>query len=321
MKGKLLKILRVLISVGLLALLIVLLRGKFDEVLGIIMKTNLRFFAASTALYLLIIVPFMALRLKLIFDTSRVGLSFKEVLNLTLIGYFFNNFLPTSIGGDMAKIYYAGKGSDKKFACVGCVLMDRIAGFLGLTLIATLAFMLLGKRVEHRETLWIILAILGGLLAILLLAWNRNLAKGFTPILKIIQFFNLDEKLKPLYDELHHYTHHKHVIMKSIAISIAAQLLVSVAVWLLALSLSCSLNLLDLLLLVPIIGVASMVPSINGLGVREGSFVYFFKSFIGPEKAFAISLLFFAQMLVMSAAGWVVYLTSKQFKGRIIKDA
>lgn len=315
MKGKLLNILRVVISVGLLALLIFLMRGKFDEILAIIVKTDPGFLIASIVLYGLVITPLMAMRLKLIFDASGVQLSFKEIMNLTLIGYFFNNFLPTSIGGDMAKIYYAGKGSAKKVACVGCILMDRIVGFLGMMLIAALAFLLLGNRIEHKGIIWVIVSVFGGFAAVLLLAWNRDLTRGFKPLLRVIEFFNLDEKLKPLYDELHGYKNHKHIIIAGVAISIAAQLLASISIWLLGLSLSCRLNVANFFLLIPVIGVAAMIPSINGLGVREGSFIYFFKSFIGPEKAFALSLLFLAQMLIMSVVGFLVYLTSKQFKG------
>ena len=51
-----------------------------------------------------------------------------------------------------------------------------------------------------------------------------------------------------------------------------------------------------------------MLPSLNGLGVREGAFVYFLKGYIGPEKACAISILWLGLILVYSVIGGLFHL-------------
>jgi hypothetical protein len=64
----------------------------------------------------------------------------------------------------------------------------------------------------------------------------------------------------------------------------------------------------------PIISAVSLLPSINGLGVREGSTVLFFGPIIGKENAFVVSILWFLVLFVTSIAGGLIYALSPQFK-------
>ncbi len=66
--------------------------------------------------------------------------------------------------------------------------------------------------------------------------------------------------------------------------------------------------LLKLFLLIPLVWVISMLPSLNGLGVREGAFVYFLKPDIDADRAFAISLLWLGIILVYSLVGGVLHM-------------
>ena len=79
-------------------------------------------------------------------------------------------------------------------------------------------------------------------------------------------------------------------------------------------------NILNFFLVVPIAAFASMLPSINGLGVREGAFVYFLRGIITPEKAFAISLLWLFQLFIVSFIGGFIYLFKGRFKIKSIKE-
>jgi len=64
----------------------------------------------------------------------------------------------------------------------------------------------------------------------------------------------------------------------------------------------------------PIISAMSLIPSINGLGIREGATVLLFAPLIGKENAFAISILLLAALFIVSIIGGIVYLASPQFK-------
>ncbi|NIR06237.1 MAG: UPF0104 family protein, partial [Candidatus Aminicenantes bacterium] len=49
---------------------------------------------------------FLAWRLKILLAAHASGFSVKDIFLLNLIGYFFTNFMPTSVGGDLVKGYY-----------------------------------------------------------------------------------------------------------------------------------------------------------------------------------------------------------------------
>ena len=51
-----------------------------------------------------------------------------------------------------------------------------------------------------------------------------------------------------------------------------------------------------------------MLPSLNGLGVREGAFVYFLKGDIGAGVAFAVSMLWLGVIILYSLIGGIMYL-------------
>ena len=63
--------------------------------------------------------------------------------------------------------------------------------------------------------------------------------------------------------------------------------------------------------IVPIVGVMAMLPSLNGLGIRESGFVYMLKAYMPAEKSFAISILYLGSLLVFSIIGATVYVLKK----------
>lgn len=63
-----------------------------------------------------------------------VGLPFSRynAIRLGLVGYFFNTFLPGSIGGDIVKAYAIAKEQSRRTVAVATVLVDRIIGLWAL---------------------------------------------------------------------------------------------------------------------------------------------------------------------------------------------
>ena len=70
---------------------------------------------------------------------------------------------------------------------------------------------------------------------------------------------------------------------------------------------------LELLVIITLISVITMLPvSVNGLGVREGSYVFFFKQLDVPnEMAIAVSLLFFFFVSLSSLVGGLFWLSER----------
>src|SRR5262249_44370449 len=55
------------------------------------------------------------------------------------VGNFFNLVLPTSVGGDVARAWYLGRGTGRGSAAAMCVLADRLIGLYVLVAMACVA--------------------------------------------------------------------------------------------------------------------------------------------------------------------------------------
>jgi len=103
---------------------------------------------------------------------------------------------------------------------------------------------------------------------------------------------------------------HKGVLLGSLAISFANQLLVISVTWITALGLRLNIAPSYFLIFVPVITLISMIPiSLNGMGLREYSFMSLFGA-IGVEPASCIALGIISSIVIILSAfpGGIVYI-------------
>jgi uncharacterized protein (TIRG00374 family) len=316
MKARILLALRILVSLAFLGLLVWFFRKDLPDILAVLKNTNPFFFGIAVILNVSAIAV-ISMRLKKIFAVQGLHLRLGEAVYLTFIGNFFNNFLPTSVGGDLVKAYYATKKSARKLESFSAVFFDRFFGFLSIGLLAFLGILFLNRHIKDTKLLW------GSALfsAVVLLAFifflNKRLTKRLFTRLLDLPVFREGSKLRKLYNALNTYKEHKIIIAQLIGISLLAQMIAVLAMYLIIRSLSQEMSFLTLFLIIPLVSVASMMPSINGLGVREGAFVYFLKEFISRESAVAVSILYLAIILITSLIGGILYL----FSGKLYKHS
>ncbi len=300
-------ILRFAVSFGLLFLLVWIMRKDAKEVIGIFKGSDkmLLLFAVLVNIPLSMAVAY---RLKLLMSGQKILLSMKDAIYLTFIGYFFNNFLPTAIGGDIAKAYYASKKTNNKVASYAAVLADRLLGLIATLLVALTGLLFIGKSIDNKFILWAVpfIFILVVLMIVFLLKKNNGPAKVSSGEKGI--FNKIKEKSLKLYTAVNLYRNSPGILVKGIALSLLLQSLSIVSIYLFVLCIGGNMPLFRLFLIVPLVWAVSMLPSLNGLGVREGAFVYFLKGYIGPEKAFAVSILWLGFIMMYSLIGGIYQL-------------
>ncbi len=81
-----------------------------------------------------------SLRWWLILKSLNYSVKFKEIIQITYIGAFFNNVLFGAYGGDLVKGYYIYKYTSNSFRSTFTILLDRGIGFIGLFLIGIFSF-------------------------------------------------------------------------------------------------------------------------------------------------------------------------------------
>ncbi len=305
-------LLRTGVSIGFLFLLFYLMRGSLPQILAALKGVDRNLLGLSVAVFLATIV-ILARRLQLIFIAEDIPMRLRESLNLTFIGYFFNNFLPTSVGGDIVKAMCAARITSHPMKSVTSVLMDRLFGLFTFIAIPSVTFIFFLKNIENPAVPVVIYSFLGMALFSFFLIFNRSVARRFGFIERVLNRFHWGEKLRKIYNGLHNFKNHKAVVAQAILLSLIGQAVSIWALYLMAVALGAKSSVIYFYLLVPVVHLISMLPSLNGLGIREGAYVYFLAPHIGAHNAAALGVLWLAVLFLMSIIGGVVYALGRKY--------
>ncbi len=310
---------RFFISISLLGLLLWFMRGKYSEITAQLKQTNLMLFFSASLLFCANI-AFITLRLEAILIGENIRMPFVRLMELNYIGYFFNNFMPSAVGGDIVKAYYTGAHTRERAKSYVSVFMDRFIGLFSFAFIAFITVLLSWKTIVNPAIKKAVLIFVALCVFAAIISLNVKIAKVISKILSKIRFMDIGDKLTKIYNILHNYRNKKAVLFKTFIISLIAQILYFTVVYILFKSVNLEISFKNILLVMPIVSVISMLPSIGGLGLREGAIVALFGSMVGSEKAFGISILLLATLFLTSVIGGIIYLSGPQFRSVKIKE-
>ena len=305
-------LIRVSVSLVLILILLYIMRDKYTNVLSVLKGARISLVSLGLLCFAGAI-GVASVRLKLIIDAQdNVKATFLEAISLSYIGYFFNNFLPTSIGGDVVKAHYLSRKTPDRTTSYTAVFVDRAIGLLTMVFMAFVAILLVDNRIIDKGVKNMICVITAVSFMLIVFMMNKRIAKKFSGLLFLVK--PIEGKLRKVYNAVNVYRHRYLLIFQSLMTSILSQLLFFVSIGILAKAIGSRIPMMEILLRMPIISMMSLLPSINGLGVREGSTVLLFGPLIGKESAFAVAILWFFVLLITSVAGGLVYAISPQFK-------
>jgi uncharacterized protein (TIRG00374 family) len=239
-------------------------------------------------------------------------------LRLTLIGQFFNQTLPSAIGGDAVRAWLASREGVPLGKAISGVFADRLVALLLLVAIVGATLPAFHARVPdtglRTASIVLVAATALGVAALVALGpqvaallrrarWTRPLA-DIANDLRAVLITGLASAL---------------VIVMAIVVHFG----VIASVWLAARALALDVSLLDCLVLVPPIVLVTTLPiSIAGWGVRESATVLGF-GFIGvaAADALALSVVFGLVQIAIGLPGGIVWLMQKRRGGGAIQKS
>lgn len=229
-----------------------------------------------------------------------------RLVHLFFVGAFFNNFLPTGVGGDIIKMYELGRASSRRALAVSSVLWDRATGLLTLLAMAIVALPF-GYRLVPREVVGFITALGMGSAIGLLALTNRRWVKGIGVWLGHLRARWGGKTITQVYQSLAGYS--SAALQKASLISVVFNTMLILINIFLALSVGVQIDLKYFLLFVPLISTLLVLPfSVSGWGIREVGYVYLFGQAGVPEaKAISISLAMGAINVITGLVGGVLY--------------
>jgi uncharacterized protein (TIRG00374 family) len=308
-RGPLITFLKAAVSIVLLWVL--LSRVEFARLWEIARTASVRWLIGALGLYLLVILA-SAWRWGLLLKAQGISLRFRELISSFLVATFFNNFLPSNIGGDVVRVADTAPAAGSKTLAATVVLIDRAIGLLGLVLVSAIGATAGPRLIDAGPgigagALW------GGfvvasLVALTMLLKPRALPRMLQP-LRVLHPEWVDQRLARLEGALQRFRGAPAALGWCFAGAVFVQGVLVAFYLAIARSMNVPIGYLELAVVVPISFIVQMLPvSMNGLGVREAAFGFYFTRLGLPlESALLVSFVGAALIMLFSLSGAAAY--------------
>lgn len=234
--------------------------------------------------------------------TSRPSLP--RALQLYFVSFFYNNFLPGAVAGDVVRGVVTRDAFGERGATAGLavVLVERALGLFGVFLLLGIGLATAGDSLDTGSLwIWSALGIAGSFALVLALPFTRRIARVLPgPLRRIAE--RVPELAAP------------GAFAGAAALSVVTQVLVAVAGYVLLHAIEPRVDLGASLLIVPLAAATTFLPiTVGGAGAREAVYVTLGASLFAMPRADALaaSLALWLAHLIVAAAGGLLQLTAR----------
>ncbi len=328
---------KTLVSVGFFSVLISFAKG--GKLLQVFENVDWFYFNLS---FLLIPVMFCTscFKWKILLEARGQKVRFRNLVRIYLIGYFFSNLLPSTVGGDVVRSFYAGKEiGDQTYSAV-CVFLERFTGILFLLVLVIFAPLMKPELYAHSSIyIPVLCAVL--LLSVIIWVWrvqdplklpdlvaslfftswrNLNRRLGFSFGMRIEKYannlyLNLFKKIVLFHEELNlalrTIRHNRWLFFQVFTLTVVFYFLTWVNVYVSFLAFGTRVPFWEMSSLVPTIMFAAHLPValLGNLGFFESIFVFYFLLIsISGAETLAMGLLLRVKMFTLGGIGFLVYI-------------
>jgi hypothetical protein len=228
--------------------------------------------------------------------------NFSEFIIYYFVGVFTNMFVPGLVGGDAARALYLGRRKGHLGRAAASVVADRMTGLLALIWFAAACAALFGRTILPRAMMVPIITV--GIAAML----------GFLLMPIVVRVVALmPARLSKLSAMLAPYLGRPAALIPAIGLSLILHFSQVVCQYLLALGIGLNVPFWFFLLCVPTTNFFAAMPiTLNGLGIREGAYIFLFSlAGIGKPDAVALGLLWFASTILSALLGVAAFMIAK----------
>ncbi len=332
-KKKLFLMLRLVISFGLIAYIFFKINAehKWTDLFTYFSDANY-WWLLGAAILVFSLLAAGSFRWGMLLTAQGMRLSYLSVFMYYMMGMFFNNFLPSTVGGDFVKAYYLSKETGKTAGSFISVLVDRLMGMGGLCVVAVFACLFGGGNLLHNPVtrpyalpiFLIIGGVTAGLALFFLLVFSDRIMNLF---LGIARWGKVGEKIKEFHQAMYIYKGHGKVLGQTLLISTGIWVVIIFVSWMVFMAFHSSrfpvppgkipsIPIRYFFLFLPSISIIMSLPiSFAGIGTREMGFIIFFSTLPGIKEldALAISLTFYFVYLAVSLLGGIIYIFKDRF--------
>ena len=309
-------LLKLLVGTGLIAYFVSTI--PIDRILETFAAAHVSYIAVALAVYLGAQVV-SAFRWATLVRPLGIRTPFKDLIQYYLIGMFFNLFAPSTVGGDVSRVYYLVKDQDA--AATGravttipaaiSVLMDRAIGMIVLVWLGAAGLLLFPGYAVPATIRSVTFALAGGLLLGALLA----------PVVRLFLPEGGNHLIVKLRLALGSYRRHWRALLIAAALSLAVHLIQAWMHTVMGRALGMDLPFSFSLIVYPLVGTFAAIPiTLNGLGLREGGYIFLLAVIgIGSEQGIAFGILLFLIVALDSLLGGLLFLFQRTPRTEVAK--
>jgi hypothetical protein len=249
-------------------------------------------------------------RWQVLLKAQDIDIPLRFLIGSVFVGQFFNSFLPTTIGGDAMRAYDTASMSKDSTKSVVSVFADRLVGVFALALLALLA-LVIGYISGQDVSFYVVPVLLLFFLCSLgiLLIFNARLLGFLDNLLRLLRLNKVANKLEEAYKSINILKKEPGVLAIAFLASLVLQINVIFFYYFIGVSLDLGVSFLYFAMIVPVALVVLLVPfSINGIGIREGIFVYLLTGLgVQTKDAIALSWISFGLILTQGIIGGIIF--------------
>jgi hypothetical protein len=227
-----------------------------------------------------------------------------------LVATFFNNFMPSNIGGDVIRVRDSYRYTGSTTTSVAVVAIDRIVGLGALYVLAVIAYVTGGPSVRRLAGATPVVIGLGLVFAALAYIFFRpGIARRLMSASGLESSAWARARFAGVQNAVHVYRERVSAVWAAFGGSVALQALVICYYFTIARSLEIPLPASSCFLMVPLCTLVQTVPvSFNGWGIRESLYIIYFRQIGLPrDSALAFSLVGAGLIVLLSLSGAVVW--------------
>jgi uncharacterized membrane protein YbhN (UPF0104 family) len=250
----------------------------------------------------------IAKRWQLVVRLGGIEAPLSNLVEATFIGACFNQFLPSSVGGDFFRILAVRRYGVSLNAAVTSVFMDRLFGFISLGILCLLVIPLEGQALLDSDLKWPFLLTLfllsgafGGGIILLLIPKQWHSLFFLRPFHSVI-------------DMVQRALRHKVLFLSMLMTSLIASIFLILGLQVLMFAFDIPLTWGQGAAILPVVILLSSIPiSFAGWGLREGAIIIALGVYGVPqETSLALSLVYGVLHLVSALPGLVLWILEKR---------
>ena len=286
----------------------------FEQVFAVLSAANPLLVALGVLMFLAGQVV-AAARWRQILRSDAVHISLRNALHMNLIGTFAGNFLPGMATGDLAKSALLFQPfPEKRSFLIASVVYDRITGLVSVVVIAGAGALILGIS---RGNWSFIPYVAAATAAVFLGIWFIASVGTKARLLRVMPS-SLIERSSLFIEGLRRLLRNKQLFGTALWFGLGFQSSGIISLWIMLCAIQPGAPFLPVMVAAPFALVVAMLPiTINGLGLREGTFSYILQHLgVDAQIAVATSLLGLLPLLVSSLLGGVLLVFGKNRNGK-----